>query len=42
MKKVVPDLEVNLTRAELLRGTDAQLDAAARYIKNHQATKGTC
>lgn len=38
---VVPDLEVNLTRAELLRGGDAQLDAAIRYIKNHQTTKGT-
>ena len=34
---VKPDLEVNLTRAGLLQGFDAQLDAALRHIK----TKGT-
>jgi C-terminal processing protease CtpA/Prc len=33
---VIPDLEVNLTRAGLLRGEDAQLDAALQYIQ----TKG--
>ena len=37
---VTPDLEVNLTRAGLLRGFDAQLDAALRYIRSRQATKG--
>jgi carboxyl-terminal processing protease len=30
---VIPDLEVNLTRAGLLRGEDAQLDAALDYIR---------
>ena len=38
---VIPDLEVNLTRAGLLRGSDAQLDAAIQYIKSHKTTKGT-
>ncbi|MDQ5835991.1 MAG: S41 family peptidase [Acidobacteriota bacterium] len=38
---VRPDLEVNLTRAGLLGGDDAQLGAAIQYIKNHQTTKGT-
>jgi carboxyl-terminal processing protease len=37
---VKPDLEVNLTRAGLLRGEDAQLDAALRYIRNRQTAKG--
>jgi carboxyl-terminal processing protease len=37
---VIPDLEVNLTRAGLLRGEDAQLDAAVSYIKGHTAAKG--
>jgi carboxyl-terminal processing protease len=30
---VIPDIEVNLTRAELLKGTDAQLEAAMRKIR---------
>lgn len=34
---VIPDLEVNLTRAGLLRGEDAQLDAALEYIKRKAA-----
>lgn len=34
---VIPDLEVNLTRAGLLRGEDAQLDAALAYIKRKAA-----
>jgi carboxyl-terminal processing protease len=38
---VIPDLEVNLTRAGLLRGEDAQLDAAIQYVKNRQTTKGS-
>lgn len=37
---VIPDLEVNLTRAGLLKGDDAQLDAAIRYIKQ-KTNKGT-
>jgi carboxyl-terminal processing protease len=37
---VIPDLEVNLTRAGLLRGEDAQLDAAIRYIKGRTNQKG--
>lgn len=37
---VIPDLEVNLTRAGLLRGEDAQLDAAINYIKGRRAVKG--
>ena len=37
---VKPDLEVNLTRAGLLQGVDAQLDAALRYIKSHPTPKG--
>jgi carboxyl-terminal processing protease len=36
---VIPDLEVNLTRAGLLAGHDAQLEAATLYIRNH--AKGT-
>ncbi|MBV9924402.1 MAG: PDZ domain-containing protein [Acidobacteria bacterium] len=36
---VKPDLEVNLTRAGLLRGQDAQLDAALRYIRT-KTSKG--
>jgi C-terminal processing protease CtpA/Prc len=35
---VIPDLEVNLTRAGLLRGEDAQLDAALQYIRRKAAT----
>ena len=31
---VVPDIEVGLTRAGLLAGRDAQLEAAIEYIKN--------
>jgi carboxyl-terminal processing protease len=34
---VIPDLEVNLTRAGLLRGEDAQLDAALEYIRRKAA-----
>ncbi len=34
---VIPDLEVNLTRAELLKGNDAQLTAAIDYIKQKAA-----
>jgi C-terminal processing protease CtpA/Prc len=30
---VIPDLEVNLTRAELLKGRDSQLEAAIQYIQ---------
>ena len=37
---VIPNLEVNLTRAGLLQGVDAQLDAALRYIKSHPTPKG--
>jgi carboxyl-terminal processing protease len=37
---VAPDLEVNLTRAGLLRGDDAQLGAALQYIKQ-KTSKGT-
>jgi carboxyl-terminal processing protease len=37
---VIPDLEVNLTRAGLLKGDDAQLSAALRYIKQ-KTSKGT-
>jgi carboxyl-terminal processing protease len=37
---VIPDLEVNLTRAGLLKGDDAQLGAAMRYIKQ-KINKGT-
>ena len=29
---VIPDIEVSLTRAELLRGSDSQLEAARQYI----------
>jgi C-terminal processing protease CtpA/Prc len=36
---VKPDLEVNLTRAGLLRGEDAQLEAALRYIRT-KTSKG--
>jgi carboxyl-terminal processing protease len=32
---VIPDIEVNLTRAELLRGRDVQLEAAREYIRTH-------
>jgi carboxyl-terminal processing protease len=38
---VIPDLEVNLTRAGLLRGEDAQLNAAVNYINSRSAAKGT-
>lgn len=38
---VKPDLEVNLTRAGLLQGVDAQLDAALRYIRNQKPSKGS-
>ena len=38
---VIPDLEVNLTRAGLLSGNDAQLDAAIKHIKNQKTVKGT-
>lgn len=38
---VKPDLEVNLTRAGLLQGFDAQLDAALRYIRNQTTSKGS-
>ncbi|MFL6257520.1 MAG: S41 family peptidase [Pyrinomonadaceae bacterium] len=38
---VKPDLEVNLTRAGLLQGVDAQLDAALRYIRNQTTSKGS-
>jgi carboxyl-terminal processing protease len=37
---VSPDLEVNLTRAGLLRGEDVQLAAALEYIKQ-KTSKGT-
>ena len=37
---VKPDLEVNLTRAGLLRGVDEQLDAALRYVLNQKTSKG--
>ena len=37
---VRPDLEVNLTRAGLLRGEDAQLEAALRYIRTQKTPKG--
>ncbi|MDT7603495.1 MAG: carboxyl-terminal processing protease [Acidobacteriota bacterium] len=37
---VIPDLEVNLTRAGLLRGDDAQLGAAIQYI-TQKMSKGT-
>jgi hypothetical protein len=37
---VTHDLEVNLTRAGLLRSDDAQLGAAIRYIKQ-KMNKGT-
>jgi C-terminal processing protease CtpA/Prc len=30
---VIPDIEVNLTRADLLKGRDAQLEAAIRHIR---------
>ena len=30
---VIPDIEVNLTRAELLEGRDTQLEAAVDYIR---------
>ena len=33
---VIPDLEVSLTRAELLKGNDAQLSAAIQYIKEKE------
>ncbi|MFL6208220.1 MAG: S41 family peptidase [Pyrinomonadaceae bacterium] len=35
---VIPDLAVNLTRAELLQGNDAQLTAAVAYIKRKATT----
>jgi hypothetical protein len=39
---VIPDLEVNLTRAGLLGGDDrTSASAAVHYIKNHQTPKGT-
>jgi C-terminal processing protease CtpA/Prc len=38
---VKPDLEVNLTRAGLLQGFDAQLDTALRYIRNQNTSKGS-
>ena len=31
---VVPDLDVKLTRAELLEGKDAQLEAAVEHFKD--------
>lgn len=34
---VVPDKEVKLSRAELLSGIDAQLDAAINYIQQHKS-----
>lgn len=37
---VKPDLEVNLTRAGLLLGQDAQLDAALRYVRTRNTSKG--
>ena len=33
---VIPDIEVNLTRAELLKGKDSQLEAAIEYIKKQK------
>ena len=30
---VTPDLEVKLTRAELLKGSDAQLEAAIQHLR---------
>jgi carboxyl-terminal processing protease len=33
---VIPDIEVNLTRAELLKGRDSQLEAAIEYIRTHK------
>ena len=33
---VIPELEVSLTRAELLKGNDAQLSAAIQYIKEKE------
>ena len=35
---VIPDIEVSLTRADLLRGKDSQLEAAIEYIKNIRKT----
>jgi carboxyl-terminal processing protease len=37
---VKPDLEVNLTRAGLLQGFDAQFDAALQYIRSRNTAKG--
>jgi C-terminal processing protease CtpA/Prc len=33
---VIPDIEVNLTREELLDGRDAQLEAAIAYLEHRQ------
>jgi carboxyl-terminal processing protease len=33
---VIPDMEVSLTRAELLKGKDSQLDAAIEYIQRQK------
>jgi C-terminal peptidase prc len=38
---VTPDLEVNLARAGLFKGEDAQLNAAIQYIKNQKTVKGS-
>jgi len=37
---VTPDLEVKLTRDELLKGKDAQLEAAIQHIRTKQAKEG--
>jgi hypothetical protein len=36
---LVPDLDVALTRGELLRGTDAQLSAAIEYLQKTAAAR---
>jgi carboxyl-terminal processing protease len=33
---VLPDIEVDLTRADLLKGKDSQLEAAIEYIRTHR------
>jgi len=35
---VIPDIEVSLTRQDLLKGKDSQLEAAINYIKNGRKT----
>jgi carboxyl-terminal processing protease len=38
---VIPDIEVSLSRADLLKGKDSQLEAAINYIKNGRAPSST-